>query len=207
MEVTIESMCQRWRSSERPLFKGALIDSEGCCCAQGDVLRCSGFEDRQIRETNQMAADKAVAKILGISTTHSILLRQQNDKSDGCPQDVLSAPEKILGSEAQRILAFWKRLDAMKPKRWNTAWTAARDAAGNAAWNAAGTAAGNTAWNAARNAAGTAARNTAWTAAGTAAWTAAGATAEIQGHSKLASLFFLPLFGINKIEDLDEPEV
>ena len=37
-EITIESVCAACSDpNARPLFKGQLINEDGCCCAQGDV--------------------------------------------------------------------------------------------------------------------------------------------------------------------------
>ena len=76
---------------------------------------------------------------LGIPRAQAILLRHVNDAKDGCPQDVLSTPEKILGEQADKVLAFWRRLDEMTAKDWRrvddawaAAWAAARAAAGAA---------------------------------------------------------------------------
>ena len=203
MTITIESMVTRWAGRDRPLFKGRLINSKGCRCAQGDVLHCSGVSDDELRTMTRRSVDTKVAEVLDISVTHSILLRQVNDKADGCPGDVLIAPEKILGPEAKRILAFWKRLDGNKDAFLvaflNADLTASwyeRDAFREGACDAGCVAAGE----AAREAAGNAIRDS----DGSVAWEAFGATAEIQGHSLLESpLFFLPLFGINAVTDLD----
>lgn len=61
MEVTIESMVNRWSGLERPLFRGKLIDKDGCKCAQGDVLACAGYTDEQLRNLEQLKADVAWA--------------------------------------------------------------------------------------------------------------------------------------------------
>src|SRR5271166_4573041 len=188
--VAIDTMVRRWSDpAARPLFRGCLIDEEGVCCAQGDVLRVCGWDDRRLHLVDQRAADKAVAAALGISLTHAVLLRLVNDTEDGCPQDVLAHPERILGDQAPRILEFWRRLDKMPPPDW----AAARDAAQEAAWAAARAAA--------RAAAGAAAQEAAWVAAGV----AAGATAEIQGAAGgLTDFYFLPLFGINDPSQLGD---
>jgi hypothetical protein len=125
MNVTIEAMVQRWSGMERPLFRGKLIDTDGCKCAQGDVLSCAGFTDDELREMTEYNADKEVARILGISRTHAVLLRKVNDKVGGSPQIVLSNPEQIIGDKSQLLLAFWLYLDQMTP----AAWEAAQDAA------------------------------------------------------------------------------
>lgn len=111
MQVTIESIVERWNSLDRPLFKEKLISPDGCKCAQGDVLSCAGYSDKELRTMTQEKADEEVAKILGISRTHAILLRQINDSEDGCPQLVLSNPTQILGDKSHYILAFWMLLD------------------------------------------------------------------------------------------------
>ena len=207
--ITPESMVQRWTDPKaRPLFRGSLIDDDGCKCAQGDVLACAGWTDDQLRGLSQDKADMEVAKVLGISTAHAVLLRRVNDKKDGCPQDVLTAPEKILGDQAGKLLTFWLHLDRMTgddwekvaaagTAAWTDAWADARTAAWAAAWTAVGTAA--------RDAARTAAGGAAWTAAGAAAWTAADAANEIQGAAIMRKqgqpFFFLPMFGINDPED------
>jgi hypothetical protein len=175
MTVTIESICQRWQSAERPLFKGSLISDDGCCCAQGDVLRCSGYTDEQLRTMTQENADAEVARLLGISRTQAVLLRKVNDSKDGCPQDVLLHPERIVGDEWPEIDRFWRHLDTLTADRWDAARDAARAAARDAAWDAA--------WDAARAAA--------WDAA----WDAAWATNEIQGRRTLKSLYFCKFFG------------
>ncbi len=201
-KVTIEEMVQRWTSMKRPLFKGKLIDNDGCCCAQGDVLRVCGFSDDSLREMSQSKADKETASRLGISTLQAVLLRNVNDSKDGCPQEVLTNPSKILGPNADLILGFGGHIDAMN--------TAAVDAARAAAWAAVVDAARAAARAAAVDAAGDAARaaagDAAWAAAGDAAWAAAGdaaraaarnAAVELCGWNKLPGKpFFLPIMGV-----------
>jgi hypothetical protein len=195
--VTIQTMVDRWSSSDRPLFKGKLIDPDGCKCAQGDVLFCSGYTDEQLRKMKQSKADRATAEILGISVTHSVLLRQVNDSKTGSPQVVLTHPEQILGDKAALVLVFWLYLDGLS----SAAGDAAREAAGDAAREAAGAAA----W-AAGAAAREAATTAAWAAATTAAWAAgaedmAWASNEIQGMDLLIEQgrapYFLAFFGLD----------
>jgi len=178
MSVSIETMVERWSGLSRPLFKGKLIDDYGCKCAQGDVLACAGFTDAQLRTMTQTKADAEVARILGISQTHAVLLRNVNDTVGGAPQLVLSDPVQILGDKAPLLLAFWLHLDKMTA----AAWDAARSAARSAAWDAAGDAA----WDA--------------------AWDAAGASSEIQGMDKLEKdgrkPYFLAFFGFKTWDDV-----
>ena len=135
MSITIETVGAYFASEDRPpLFSGALIDGDGCCCAQGYVLRLSGMSDDELRNLAQINADREVARLLGISIAHSCLLRVVNDRKDGCPQDVLLRPERVLGNRAQQVLKFWWLLDGFTPTKQ---WTAAR----TAAWAAARTAA------------------------------------------------------------------
>jgi hypothetical protein len=211
MKVSIETMATRWQSLERPLFKGSLIDADGCKCAQGDVLFCGGYTDEQLRSMSQSKADSETAKLLGISRTHAVLLRDINDSVDGSPQDVLTDPERVLGEKATILLAFWLHLDNMSGAAWSAAWSAARDADGDAAWSTAGRAAGC----AARGAAGDATRGVDWGAAGGAARRAAGrATYEIQGMDILERdgkyPYFLAFFGFDtweKVRALTHTEV
>src|SRR5271157_3420413 len=207
---TIDTMVKRWSDpAARPLFRGRLIDEDGRCCAQGDVLRTCGWSDDQLRRAPQRTADRAVAEALGISITHSALLRTINDIQDGCPQDVLAHPERILGDQAPRILEFWLLLDQMPPAAMDAAvakaptgdeaWTA-----GDEAWAAAGQEAQTAARAAARAANWAADRAETWPAARIATpWAVAMATAEIQGAAGLTAFYFLPLFGINDPSQLD----
>ena len=113
-KVTIESMVARWTGSERPTFgKRALLDDCGCRCAQGDVLHCAGVDDDGLRAMNVYHADVQVALLLRISRSHAVLLRVVNDSENGCPEDVLANPERILGPQAKLILAFWKKAEAI----------------------------------------------------------------------------------------------
>ncbi len=191
--VSIEAICDRWSSLDRPLFKGRLISDDGCCCAQGDVLRQAGWSDEALRDLTQRAADKKVAEILGISLAHSVLLRNINDGQAGCPQDVLASPERVLGSEADKVLKFWHLLDTFD---WSAAgFAAAGFAADFAARNAAGFAAARDAARnaAARAAAGVDAFEVVWETAWFATW-------EIQGAAVMRergqAFYFLPLFGV-----------
>jgi hypothetical protein len=201
--VTIDTMLERWSGLERPLFKGKLIDAEGCKCAQGDVLFCAGFTDAQLRNMEQSKADRETAKILGISRTHAVLLRNVNDKSSGCPQLVLSNPEQIIGDKAPILLAFWLYLDSMSK--------AAQDAARAAGWAVGWAVAQDVAKDAAKDAARAASQDAAWDAAWSAAtqdvgWAAGWASTEIQGMDKLEAdgrePYFLAFFGLKTWDEV-----
>ena len=190
-----ESVIQRWESRDRPLFKGKLIDANGCCCAQGDVLRHAGKSDAELRAMDQAVADRETARLLGISRTHAVLLRVINDTADGAPQSVLKASglRKILGPHWRLVLAFWRRMDDMTHDDWQKAAHAASGP--YAAWAAARTAARDAARTAARDAAGDAARAATGAAARAAARVAARVAAlELVGWSKLATPYFLRFF-------------
>jgi hypothetical protein len=216
--IVLPELIARWDSGEGKPYKGRLIDEAayevdksniGCMCAQGQVLHLiGGWTPRRLMSVEQEKADKAVAKLLNISVGHAILLRNVNDKADGAPSVVLTNPEKILGDQAQIILALWLHLDRMTKKQWAAARAAAWAAARDAAWAAAWAAARDAAWDAARAAAWAAARDAArdaaWAAARDAAWAAAWAAAsyacaEIQGarilREKGRDFCFLPMFG------------
>src|SRR5690606_15132590 len=154
--LTPEYFAQRWSDPQsRPLIKGKLIDETGRCSAQGDVLRCAGLSEQQLRAIKQTTADREAARLLGISLAESMLIRIVND-STGRPQDVFQAPEKVLGPHHRLWMAFAKHIDQMTSQDWDrvvAAWTAAWDAVWVAAWNAARASAGTAAWKAAWNAA------------------------------------------------------
>jgi len=195
----IASAVARWEDpTRRPLFKGKLVDRDGCMCAQGDILHHElGWSVEKLRRTAQVEADREVARALDISVAHAILLRNVNDSEPGAPSIVLTNPEKVIGDQAPTILAFWRHLDRMTDEQW----AAARDAARDAAWDAARDAARDAAWDAARDAA----RDAAWAAAWDAAWDAASyAVAEIMGARVLRErgtpFFFLPMFGFSDPE-------
>src|SRR5216684_1760500 len=123
--IDIPTICARWRDpTRRPLFKGKLIDDDGCYCAQGDILHIAGWSDDELRRPDQTKVDRDIAKLLGISRTHAVLLRQINDRMDGCPQDVLDAPEKVLGPQAQTLLAFWRHLGTLDYVGWQEIYAA-----------------------------------------------------------------------------------
>jgi hypothetical protein len=201
MTLTVDELLDRW-PSDIP-FKGELISEDGCMCAQGQVLHyVGGMSADELRNIEQRAADRRTADLLGISVAHAVLLRQVNDRQPGAPTCVIREPEKVLGANAQTVLAFWRQLDAMNRAQWAAARTAARAAAVAAALAAARTAAGDAAGDAAWTAAWAAAGD----AAGAAAWTAAWATNEIQGAAVMRErgqpFFFLPMFGFQSPEDI-----
>jgi hypothetical protein len=184
-----QEMVNFWKDSRNITFKGKLISPDGCMCAQGQVLyKKGGYTKEQLRGLNQFEADTEVARILDISISHSILLRRINDNHPGAPQEVLSNPEKYLGSNFEVVLEFWKTLDNLSKEQrkivrqryWALGYEA-RDAAWAAAWEAAdaGGVAGADAANAAEGAA--------------AAWAAAAvATLELIGN--VENPVFLLLF-------------
>jgi hypothetical protein len=189
MTMTKEELLTRW-PTDIP-FKGKLISDDGCMCAQGQVLHyVGGMSPDDLRKIEQADADRHTAELLGISRTHAVLLRNVNDSQPGAPTCVLTEPEKVLGDQAQTVLAFWRHLDCMTEADWQRVYVAraaARDAARAAAWGAARDAAGDAAGDAA-------------------AGDAAGASNEIQGAAVMRErgkpFFFLPMFGFASPEDI-----
>lgn len=182
MQTTLSEILTRWDAGDGKPYKGSLIDwkayeaepdSLGCMCAQGQVLHLIGgrsFAD--LRNMQQVEADKETAALLNISRAHAILLRYVNDSVDGAPSIVLTDPGKVLGNQWSKLLDFWWHLDRMTANQWAAAEAAARDAARGAACAAA--------WGAARDAA----RAAAWEIQGAAIFLAA-----------KRPFYFLPLFG------------
>lgn len=139
MASTIQEVIARWDSGEGKPYKGSLIDWSayqsnpddiGCMCAQGQILHLvAGWSVERLRDTKQVEADRETAALLGRSRGHAVLLRHVNDRVDGAPSIVLTAPEKVLGDQAHTVLAFWRHLDRMTAKDWVAARDAAEDAA------------------------------------------------------------------------------
>jgi hypothetical protein len=233
--IKLDKRLAHWDTNEGRPYKGSLIDwsayeadhsNIGCMCAQGQVLHLLGnWTPEHLANANQQKADRETAKLLNISIAHSILLRNINDNANGAPSIVLTNPEKVLGDQANILLAFWLHLDRMKAKDWekvlparDAAWAVAETAAARAAawavaetaaaraatWSAAESAARDAAWAVAETAAAWAAavRAAAWAAG--AAGTATYACSEIQGarimREKGQSFFFLPMFGFAEPE-------
>jgi hypothetical protein len=183
MATDLAALLERWDSGDGKPYKGSLIDfgafeadptNIGCMCAQGQVLHLlGGWSPEKLRDAKQEEADREHAKLLNISIAHSILLRRINDSVDGAPSIVLTHPEKVLGDQAQTVLAFWLHLDRMTQEQW----AAAGDAAWATAWATAGAAAG--------------------AAAGYACGEIQGARIM---REKGQSFFFLPMFGFAEPE-------
>ena len=201
----LADLISRWNEDEGKPYKGQLFDFDSydghgepplsCMCAQGQVLHVvAGWSVDDFRESDQTKADREVAKLLNISTAHSILLRSINDKQDGAPSVVLANPGKVLGDQWSRLLDFWWHLDQMAVEQWATAGATVGDAALDAAWDTTWDAA----WDAALDAAGDAAR----AAARAAAW----AGSEIQGAAIIKAngrgFYFLPRFGFATPDDI-----
>ena len=220
-------LVSRWNGPNGRPLSGKLIDTSkqtdapDCMCAHGWALYESGMTTDEISRIDQSKADTEVAKRLGISRAHAVVLRKINDSRPDSPSIVLTDSSAVLGDQADLILQFWHYLDRMDANAWTkiyAAWDVARDAARDvardAAWDAAGDAARDVAMDAARDAARAAAWDAAWDAAGDvardaardAAWAAAGATSEIQGAAVMRErgipFFFLPIFGFDSPESV-----
>jgi hypothetical protein len=207
MPTTIDELLDWWPGNIP--FKGQLISDDGSCmCAQGQVLHLiGGVSPDELRQIDQTEADRRTAKLLGRSVAHAVLLRIVNDSQPGAPTCVLREPEKVLGSEAQTVLAFWRQLDQMAPDGLERAqrvcqrhrvgytahqkWSEAMDAASISAKAGAGLTSQK--W------AASAAQDALLFFESEIAWAAAWATNEIQGAAVMRDrgqpFFFLPLFG------------
>ena len=194
MNKAAKTLLAFWEKPRNIPFKNSLISKKPpkdgeepttCMCAQGQALyMIGGYSEEQLRKTGQEKADKEVARLLGISVAHSVLLRQINDGQPGAPSDVLTNPEKYLGKNYQAVLDFWTVMDNLTETQWKEVvrrYATLDSAAWYAAWDAA--------WYAAWSAARSAARYAAGNAAGAAAWYA---TYELMG--KIKNPVFVPLF-------------
>lgn len=121
----IDTMYSRWTNPEtRPKFiHGELIDKKtGCCCAQGDVLRCNGRSDYYIAQSVQEYVDEEISEILKIPIWQAVLLRSVNDSKIGCPEAVLKIREtenaqKVFGKHSSEIMEFIEFLENLTPKQ------------------------------------------------------------------------------------------
>jgi hypothetical protein len=83
-------------------------------CAQGQALyKIGGYSEEDLRNTAPGKADREVARLLGISVAHSVLLRLINDGQPGAPSDVLTSPEKYLGKNCHAVMKFWWFIDTL----------------------------------------------------------------------------------------------
>jgi hypothetical protein len=90
-------------------------------CAQGQALHyIGGWSPERLRKTTQSFADRQTARLLNISVAHAILLRLVNDHKLGAPAVVLTDPAQVLGDQAETVLAFWRHLDRMTARKWDT---------------------------------------------------------------------------------------
>lgn len=140
----INDLIARWNTDEGKPYKGCLIDIDtyedgnlSCMCAQGQVLHVlGGWNSVKLSKGWQPEADQETARLLNISRTHAILLRQVNDMADGQPAKVLTDPGAILGDQWSKLLDFWWYIDAIDAKEWNRVhrgWIKAKIRAKNAA--------------------------------------------------------------------------
>lgn len=124
-DEAIKKITEKWAEPRGIPFKGQLISKDGCMCAQGQVLHyLDGVSECGLRELEQTDADDHVAKLLGISVTHSVLLRAVNDSVPGAPSSVLTDPEVHLGPNWRAVLGFWYHAEQMTEKQEEDYWDA-----------------------------------------------------------------------------------
>jgi len=154
MNTNQQKIIDFWNNERNIPFKGQLISEEPpaegqppttCMCAQGQVLHLIGGKTvEEIKSLYQDMADEEVAKLLGISVSHSKLLRNINDDREGSPQDVLSNPGKYLGPNWETVLRWWLYYESLTDEqriectsRWFAIERATRFSARDLARNAA----------------------------------------------------------------------
>ena len=129
MNTAAETLLEFWEDPRNIPFRGSLISEEPpkgggvittCMCAQGQALYIvGGYSVEDLRNTTQVEADTEVAKLLGISVAHSMLLRSVNDSQDGAPSNVLTNPGKYLGENYKSVLDFWHRVGSLSEHNRN----------------------------------------------------------------------------------------
>ena len=112
--ATVDELLDYWPGNIP--FKGSLVSDDGSCmCAQGQALHLlGGMSVADLRKINQAEADKRVAKLMGISRAHAVLLRNVNDGRPGAPSVVIRDPAAVLGDQAHIVLAFWRHRPSFK---------------------------------------------------------------------------------------------
>jgi hypothetical protein len=91
----------------------------------------------------RVSANREIARILNISTAHTLFLRRIKGQRKGSPEEVLSNPEKYLGPNWRKVLEFWLHLDTLSKDQLNKVYSRYFDLSGeemrianNKAWNA-----------------------------------------------------------------------
>jgi hypothetical protein len=183
-----QNMVSFWEDPRNIPFKGQLISLDGdtpCMCAQGQTLFKEGdYSVNQLEMMPQEVADKETARILGISVSHSRLLRRINDSCPDAPQDVLTNPEKYLGHNYEAVLKFWYLLDTLSREDFDIVDKRCYDivSAFSAAYAIIGSEYANAAFDAAIG------------------LVAGYATLELIGSHKLQEHVFLPMFSFTQLQ-------
>lgn len=207
--TTVEELLDYWPGNIP--FKNALVSEDGCMCAQGQALHFLRQVPIEIlRRYDPDVADREAAEIFGISVSHSILLRFINDSYPGAPSVVIKKPAKVLGDQAETILAFWHHLDSMTTAQWfdvgvrrqslsKAQGILAGQDAGDAAINAVGREMAEAGWGCTRHAPSN-------VCSFLPSASASSAVHEIQGAAVLRKrgipFIFLPMFGFTSPEDV-----
>lgn len=130
-QLVIQSLSEKWSKEGIP-HKGSSFGTNCSPCAQtAAVMEANKVSFSEImnlfpsphvffssRQIDTKSLDIIAAKSLGISVTHSILLRVVNDYVSGSPSAVLSNPEEILGPNWQKVLDFWHYVDSLDSEFW-----------------------------------------------------------------------------------------
>jgi hypothetical protein len=128
----VNQLYKKWSDPEKRPAKGAAVVDECSPCAQTEALmtyaNCDvkGVKDlldkaylkSLHKNEGRYSQDHEVAKALGISDIHSVLLRRFNDFSSENPAIVLKHPKKVLGKNYKKVLNFWNFLDTLSSDDW-----------------------------------------------------------------------------------------
>jgi hypothetical protein len=220
--TNIQDIIRGWKTGELKPIKHQLIDWNAynkdakpldCMSAQGQILHLlAGWTPEKL--DFRQNADRKVASLLNISLAHAILLRNFNNTHDSSPHIVLTEPSKVLGNQWSKILDLWRLFDRYSFRDWinlENAWYAVdnktRQAKEKEIYSTAPAAIPRLGWQIIEDAASLAARYSATrvfadVSEEVAAYSAEAVTIEIACYDVHAELFFLPMFGINTLDNI-----
>jgi hypothetical protein len=206
----IHDIIKNWKTSKSKLYNNEFVDWElfhdecdcvGCWCTQAQVLFLVGgwtFEKLREEAVKGVGIDVQFARLLNISRAHSKLLYHVSYKEDDNPFLAITNPAKFLGKQWSKLLDFWWFLDTYawdkntikrQTKHWDRVVEALSiimkdDLAWDAAWYAIDYTPQLPNWRKFSE-------------------VAACATCEVQNYDSLIyKPFFLPMFGINTLNDI-----
>jgi len=142
-KLTPADLSQKWKTTPlKEVLPLNVVDEKGKKGIMGEIL-ATAFNSNELLDAllstiNKDTAIELVAKTLGISTLHAVLIdqvvsdhiinkkRRTKDIND-VAINVLINPKMYLGKNTLLIMAFGKQIDAHQPNQWQTIHSKAPD--------------------------------------------------------------------------------